>query len=260
MALRGSGVARVPRRRRGAGASRVADQGSVAVEPCFRSTGVRMCHRARASAPGACISSRESRIWDSVPNVRSEEEACDPVEVRLAERLGELRAERGWSLEELAQRSGVSRSTLSRAERGEISPTTSLLGKLCAVHGRTLSQLLSEVEAEPARLVRAADQTVWKDPEAGFLRRSVSPPQPGLRAEVVESRLAAGADLAYERPPVPGMEQHVWVLDGTVQITVGGLTHQLHEGDCLRFRLWGATRFRCPGPRPVRYAVLVVQP
>ncbi|WP_432074269.1 helix-turn-helix domain-containing protein [Streptomyces wuyuanensis] len=182
----------------------------------------------------------------------------DPVDARLAVRLAGLRAERGWSLDELARRSGVSRSTLSRAERGEISPTASLLGKLCAVHGRTMSQLLGEVEAAPAQLVRAAEQTVWTDESAGFVRRSVSPPHAGMRAEVVDARLAPGADLAYDAPPVPGMEQHIWMLEGIVEITVGEATHELRPGDCLRFRLWGPTRFRCPGPDGARYAVVVV--
>ncbi|MFD3915162.1 helix-turn-helix domain-containing protein [Streptomyces sp. NPDC058603] len=182
----------------------------------------------------------------------------DPVDALLAARLAELRGERGWSLEELAGRSGVSRSTLSRAERGEISPTASLLGRLCAVYGRTMSQLLSEVEAEPAQLVRAADQTEWRDTASGFVRRSVSPPQPGLRAEVVEGTLSAGADIAYERPPVPGLEQHIWVLEGSVEFTMGRERHTLDAGDCLRTRLWGPTRFHCPGPAPVRYAVVVV--
>ncbi|MEV7423426.1 MULTISPECIES: helix-turn-helix domain-containing protein [unclassified Streptomyces] len=188
------------------------------------------------------------------------ENADDPVDALLAERLAELRSARGWSLEELARRSGVSRSTLSRAERGEISPTASLLGRVCAVYGRTMSQLLSEVEAEPAQLVRAAEQTVWTDAASGFVRRSVSPPQAGLRAEVVEATLRAGADVAYERPPVPGMEQHLWVLEGTVEFTVGREPHLLRTGDCLRTRLWGPTRLRCPGPGPARYAIVVVQP
>ncbi|WP_209446298.1 XRE family transcriptional regulator [Streptomyces sp. MZ04] len=182
----------------------------------------------------------------------------DGVDERLAARLAELRAEQGWSLGELADRSGVSRSTLSRAERGEISPTASLLNRLCAVYERTMSQLLSEVEAEPAQLVRAAEQRVWTDGASGFVRRSVSPPHSGLRGELVEGRLEPGADVAYDRPPVPGIEQHIWVLDGALEITVQGEEHHLEAGDCLRFRLWGPTRFRCPGREAVRYALVVV--
>ncbi|MFI1411241.1 helix-turn-helix domain-containing protein [Streptomyces sp. NPDC020707] len=184
------------------------------------------------------------------------------MDVRLGARLAELRAERGWSLGELAERSGVSRSTLSRAERAEISLTASLLNRLCAVHGRTMSRLLSEVEAEaaPVPLVRAADQAVWEDRAAGFVRRSVSPPHAGLRGELVEGRLTAGADIAYDRPPVPGLEQHIWVLDGRLEVTDRDTAHRLDSGDCLRLRVWGPTRFRCPGPQVARYALAVVLP
>ncbi|MEV8549963.1 helix-turn-helix domain-containing protein [Streptomyces glaucescens] len=184
----------------------------------------------------------------------------DPVDVRLGTRLAELRTEHGWSLGELAERSGVSRSTLSRAERAEISPTAAVLNRLCHVYGRTMSQLLSEVEAEPALLLRAAEQPVWEDRASGFVRRSVSPPHPGLRGELVEGRLTAGADLAYDRPPVPGLEQHIWVLEGTLEVTAQDVAHRLDAGDCLRLRVWGPTRFRCPGPRDARYALAVVLP
>ncbi|MER6122166.1 XRE family transcriptional regulator [Streptomyces sp. NPDC001795] len=187
-------------------------------------------------------------------------DVVDAVDARLAGRLAELRAERGWSLDELAERSRVSRSTLSRAERAEISPTAATLNRLCSVYGRTMSQLLSEVEAEPALLVRAADQTLWEDAASGFVRRSVSPPHPGLRGELVEGRLAAGADIAYDRPPVPGLEQHIWVLDGKLEVTVQDIEHRLETGDCLRLRVWGPTRFHCPGPEDVRYALVVVLP
>lgn len=184
----------------------------------------------------------------------------DPVDARLGARLAELRAERGWSLGELAERSGVSRSTLSRAERAEISPTASLLNRLCGVYGRTMSQLLSEVEAEPALLVPAAEQQVWEDRASGFVRRSVSPPHAGLRGELVEGRLTAGADIDYDRPPVPGLEQHIWVLEGALQVTAQEMEHHLGTGDCLRLRVWGPTRFRCTGPDDVRYVLAVVLP
>jgi transcriptional regulator with XRE-family HTH domain len=186
--------------------------------------------------------------------------APDPVDARLAARLAELRAERGWSLGVLAERSGVSRSTLSRAERAQTSPTAALLNRLCAVYGRTMSQLLSEVEAQPAPLVRAAEQPLWEDRASGFVRRSVSPPHAGLRGELVEGRLAAGADIAYDRPPVPGLEQHVWVLEGTLEVTVQDTAHRLEAGDCLRLRVWGPTRFRCPGTADARYVLAVVLP
>ncbi|MFJ9815000.1 helix-turn-helix domain-containing protein [Streptomyces sp. NPDC101151] len=184
----------------------------------------------------------------------------DPVDARIGARLAELRAGHGWSLGELAERSGVSRSTLSRAERAEISATAALLNRLCHVYGRTMSQLLSEVEAEPAPLVRAAGQPVWQDDASGFVRRSVSPPHAGLRGELVEGRLTPGADIAYDRPPVPGLEQHLWLLDGTLEVTVGDTVHHLDAGDCLRMRVFGPTRFRSAGPETARYVLAVVRP
>ncbi|MEE1793490.1 XRE family transcriptional regulator [Streptomyces sp. BE308] len=183
-----------------------------------------------------------------------------PLDAGLARRLGELRGERGWSLDELSRRSGVSRSTLSRLERGELSPTATLLGRLCTVYGRTMSRLLMEVEAEPVMFVPVDKQPVWRDEAAGFVRRSVSPPHAGLRAEVIESTLEAGASLAYEHAPVPGVEQHIWVLEGTVEITVDGNAYRVGRGDSLRFRLHGPSHFHCPGPERVRYALVIVLP
>ncbi|MEU8033437.1 helix-turn-helix domain-containing protein [Streptomyces sp. NPDC049099] len=182
------------------------------------------------------------------------------LDTRLGARLAALRTQHGWSLGELAERSGVSRSTLSRAERAEISPTAAVLNRLCHVYGRTMSRLLSEVEAGPEPLVRAADQQIWQDPGSGFVRRAVSPPHTGLRGELVEGRLAPGADIAYDRPPVTGLEQHLWVLDGALEVTVGEQAHHLGTGDCLRMRVFGPTRFRCGGAVGARYVLAVVRP
>ncbi|MFI7498669.1 helix-turn-helix domain-containing protein [Streptomyces sp. NPDC049687] len=198
-------------------------------------------------------------MWDKLPDVK-QEHAAESVDTRLGLRLAELRAERGWSLGDLAERSGISRSTLSRAERAEISPTAALLNRLCHVYGRTMSRLLSEVEEEPAPLLRAAEQPVWEDRTSGFVRRSVSPPHPALRGELVEGRLAVGSDIAYDRPPVPGLEQHVWVLEGALGVTAQEVEHRLGTGDCLRLRVWGRTRFRCLGGMEARYVLAVVLP
>jgi transcriptional regulator with XRE-family HTH domain len=147
-------------------------------------------------------------------------EIGETVDQRIAGRLGTLRGERGWSLEELAERTGISRPTLSRIERGELSPTANMLGQLCAAFGWTLSRLIAEAEGQPASLLRAADQVEWEDPESRYVRRAISPPGAGLRAEMVEVRFPRGASVRFDSSPVPGLEHHLWMLEGTLDLTV----------------------------------------
>ncbi|MBS0640868.1 MAG: helix-turn-helix domain-containing protein [Acetobacteraceae bacterium] len=182
------------------------------------------------------------------------------IDQRLAARLATLRQQTGWSLDQLAERSGISRATLSRIERGETSPTAALLGRLCTAYGRTMSRLLAEVEADPPALLRRPDQTLWVDPETGFRRRSVSPPTRGYSGEVLEGELPTGAIINYDAPSVAGLEQHVLMLGGRLDLTVEARTHRLDAGDSLRFRLFGPTRFACPGPEAAHYLIAIIQP
>src|SRR3546814_6188293 len=126
------------------------------------------------------------------------------IDRRVAQRLRGLRAERGWSLDELARRSAVSRATLSRLENAEVSATASVLGKLCAAYGLTMSRLMHLVEDDFAPLVRRNTQSVWTDPSIDFRRRSVSPPARTLAAEVLECEIGPGTRIAYDRPPRQG--------------------------------------------------------
>jgi transcriptional regulator with XRE-family HTH domain len=187
----------------------------------------------------------------------SDHYAPNREDLRLAARLGALRQERGWSLDELAGRSGISRATLSRIERAETSPTAALLGRLCTAYGRTMSRLLAEVEAEPAQILRAREQPIWTDPETGFRRQNVSPPASGFCTELVLGELPVGAEIAYDAPPVPGLEHHVMVLDGALDLAIEHVTHRLLAGDCLRYRLVGSSRFACPGQEPARYLIAI---
>lgn len=182
------------------------------------------------------------------------------IERRIAARLGQLRAARGWSLDALAERAGISRATLSRLERGELSPTASMLGRLCTTFGWTLSRLMAEAETRAASVVPAAEQAVWTDPETGYQRRIVSPPGPGLRGELVEIRVPARASVAYDAAPVPGLEHHLWLLDGELTVEVGGATYRLRPGDALRYVLNGPSRFTATGRRDARYVIGLVHP
>jgi|SRR5262245_1820547 len=184
----------------------------------------------------------------------------DDIERRIARKLAGLRADRGWSLEALADRSGISRATLSRLERAELSPTAAMLGALCGVYGWTLSRLMAEAETRPASFVPANEQAVWKDPDSGYRRRAVSPPAPGLRGEMVDVRMPAGASVSFESAPIVGLEHHLFMLEGSLTLEVAGTVHRLRAGDCLRYILGGPTHFRGTGKREARYVIAIVHP
>lgn len=184
----------------------------------------------------------------------------DDIERRIAARLAGLRTERGWSLDALAERTGISRATLSRLERGELSPTAAMLGRLCSTFGWTLSRLMAEAETRTPQLVPAAEQATWTDPATGYRRRAVSPPAAGLRAEMVEVCLPPRAVVAFDASPVPGLEHHLWIVEGGVTIDVGGSSWPLEAGDTLRYVLNGPSRFTCTSRREARYVIALVHP
>jgi len=182
------------------------------------------------------------------------------IERRVAQRLAALRAERGWSLEDLAQQTGISRPTLSRLERCELSPTASMLCRLCIVYGWTLSRLMADAESSSPQHIQASDQESWTDPDTGYRRRIVSPPGPGLLGELVEIRLPRGACASFDDSPVPGLEHHLWLLEGTLEVEVGGTQFRLNPGDCLRYQLDGPSRYCCKGRRDARYLIALMRP
>jgi len=176
----------------------------------------------------------------------------------IAQRLKSLRAERDWSLDELARRSSVSRATLSRLENAEVSPTANVLAKLCAAYGLTMSRLMHMVEGDFAPLVPRDAQAEWIDRSVGFRRRSVSPPSQTLAAEALECEIEPGQRIAYENAPRPGLEHHLLLLEGQLEVTVGGQTYNLKPGDCLRYQLFGPSAFSTPKRRGARYVLFMV--
>ncbi len=181
----------------------------------------------------------------------------DDLNERLAERLKQIRLSRGWSLQELADASAVSRSTLSRIENAEVSPTAETLGSLSSAYQMTISQLLAPIEAAFMPLVRQAEQSLWRDPENGLTRRVVSPPSGGLSAEVVQCELSAYQMISYAAPSVPGHEHHLIMLSGTLSVTVGEEEYHLEAGDCLRYQLFGSSKFQT-GVDPASYFIVLV--
>ena len=60
---------------------------------------------------------------------------------RLHNRLKDLRADRGWTQADLAERAGVSRKTINTVENGVFTPSTILALKLSLAFGRPVEDL-----------------------------------------------------------------------------------------------------------------------
>lgn len=180
------------------------------------------------------------------------------IDTLIAQRLKALRNERGWSLEELSGRSGVSRASLSRLENSEVSPTASVLGKLAAAFGMTISRLMQMVEEKFAPLIPRDRQLLWSDPATGFRRRSISPPAQSLAGEVLECEIDPDTRISYDGTPRSGLEHHLHLIEGRLEITVNGETFQLNPGDCLRYQLSGASSFATPRDSGARYFIFLV--
>jgi len=176
----------------------------------------------------------------------------------IAQRLRHERQHRGWSLDELARRAGVSKAMLSKLERCEASPTATLLGRISGALGMTISTLLADADTAGARLVRHADQPTWRDPATGYLRRQVSPLS-DLPLQLVEVELPAGARVGYPAAAFAFIRQAIWVLAGTLEFIEGDRTHRLQRGDCLELGPAADCTFANPGRATCRYLVTVVK-
>ncbi|WP_040787138.1 helix-turn-helix domain-containing protein [Massilia niastensis] len=176
----------------------------------------------------------------------------------IARRVRDIRDARGLSLAALAERSGVSRSNISLIERGESSATATVLDKLSAALGVTVASLFERPAQVPDPVARAADQPVWTDPGSGYVRRNLSPPIHSP-IQLVEVSFPPGQRVAYDTAARDvEVQQQVWIIEGTMDVTVGDAHWTLAQGDCLAMRLDQPVTYHNPTSKPARYLVALV--
>ncbi len=182
----------------------------------------------------------------------------DRLSASLAATLHRARLARELSAAALAERSGVSRAMIGKIERGEAQPTAALLGRLSAALGMTLSELVARAEGDDQRLVRAADQPTWTDPDSGYRRRAVSPASGGP-LELVEVDLPAGTEVSYPSDAYAFIHQQIWMLQGHLRFREGHTDHELDAGDCLQLGPPAPCSFINPTRETCRYLVALTK-
>jgi transcriptional regulator with XRE-family HTH domain len=162
------------------------------------------------------------------------------------------------SLRDLAQRSGVSAPMLSQVERGETSPTLAVAERIATGLELNLSQLLRLDEADGVSVVREAERR-----RGGGQRHRyevLTPPLPGLRAEVSLHTLAPGASTAGPGdPPMhePGSRETAVVENGPLRFVCAGVGHDLADGDTVTFDADLPHHFENPGDSEASFYAVV---
>ncbi|MCC6524412.1 MAG: helix-turn-helix transcriptional regulator [Polyangiaceae bacterium] len=173
----------------------------------------------------------------------------DDINTQVAERLRRLRRSANLSLEELAQRSGVSRGMLSQIETLKTNPTIAVVWKIARGLGVSFAELVGEeTEPEPVRLSRAADADYLYSADRAFRSRPLLANVPGHKVELYALRLeAGGAEDADAHPP--GSFEEVFVTSGRLALSLGAERHELAPGDGLFFRADRPHRYEALGRR-----------
>lgn len=184
----------------------------------------------------------------------------EDINIRIAQQVREIRLARGYTLDILASRCQVSRSAISLIERGEASPTAVILEKLANGLGVPLTQLFDSPQntQSPQPMVRRTQQAEWKDPETGYIRRQVSPPNWKSPFQIVEIEFPALSRVTYETSMNSKVVlQQIWVIEGQIDIQLGENFYALQEGDCLAMQLDQPIIYSNPSSKAARYILVV---
>ena len=147
---------------------------------------------------------------------------------------------------------------LSLVERGESSPTAVVLEKIATGLGVPLASLFDDSTAPASPVSRSADRSVWRDPKSGYERCNISPPNFPSPIQLVEVTLPAGARVAYENGARDtNIHQQIWIQEGSLELTIGRVTHRLEAGDCIAMQLNEPTAFRNRTRKATRYIVVI---
>jgi transcriptional regulator with XRE-family HTH domain len=124
---------------------------------------------------------------------------------------------------------------IHKIERGDSSPTATLLARLSGAFGISMSTLIARAEMQEGKLLRLANQPVWRDPQTHYLRRHVSP-RTDLPIDLVQVELPAGSDVPMPASSYALARQLIWLQSGELVFLEGDTRHEMKAGDCWS---WG---------------------
>lgn len=177
----------------------------------------------------------------------------------LGKKVADARAERGWSLAELARRAGVSPGAVHKIEKSGMTPTIASLMKIAAALGKSVGHFVDEEKSPPATMVmRAGERARLYTSKGGLALQNVSGRYGRFRLAGAEAHVDPLASSGPEPMHHPG-EELVYLLDGEMRFTVDGEVVDLGAGDSIHFRTDRPHSWSNPSEIPARALWFVVR-
>jgi transcriptional regulator with XRE-family HTH domain len=190
----------------------------------------------------------------------SVESLVELVPVAVGRRVREARSARRWTLDQLAEHSGVSRRMIVNVEAGSCNASIATLLRLATALQVSLADLVADRRADEACVVtEAAGRTaLWRGPAGGSAVLVASAGTPDM-LELWDWTLEPTE--AYDSEPHrQGTRELLHVLAGRLALTVDGRDQVLRTGDAASFSADVAHRYACAGRRATRFSMTVLEP
>jgi transcriptional regulator with XRE-family HTH domain len=177
------------------------------------------------------------------------------TEVHLGASLRQLRTAKRLSLRKLAERTGFSASFLSQVENGQASPSIASMERIAAALGVTMGQFFQTTHSSPPAVLRAAERVTLNSQWSKARIEALSTDVPASRIQPVLITLDAGG-TSGNHPHTSPQEEFVFVLDGSVVLTLAETEQVLECGDSAMIRAGVPRRWQNLGDGPVRIVVV----
>ena len=162
--------------------------------------------------------------------------AIDPASQVLCERVTDLRQRNGFTLDQLAAASGVSRSMLSQIERGQANPTLAVTFRIAQAFGMSIGELVDDPAASSTiEVVHGNDPNNEFRADGKVRIRTLSPLHMEKSVEFYELAIAPGASLRSS-PHFDGTRELLTIAAGAAYLSAGDTTRELGEGDSAHYR------------------------
>ncbi len=161
---------------------------------------------------------------------------AESISRHLGARVKELRSQRNWSLEALANASGVSRSMLSQIEREQANPTLAVTLRIAQAFGMSLGDLLEMPGATSAiHVIRVGDHTYHYRSDKDCRIRTLSPLNLEKDVEFYEVQLQPGGALRSS-PHFEGTREFLTLQKGRLKVESAGDAEELNPGESASYR------------------------